>query len=311
MAVSRTADIANRTGQQGNVTSNATTTGTNTTTGTTTTTGRSNTVSSNTERRNIDYLDSASRAALNSLIAGLTGNTGGGGGNFFRGGGSKGGGTNQVAEQANKITQERLNEIATNQAIRGDYSKADAFADATGAMNANLARVLEQAMPTITAGIDAAGTSGSALSALLTQKAADDAAASAAELGLQAAISYGQIQSGFSNVISNLLSQGSESANLLMQALGIAKGSVERGTITSNGSSSQSSNSTQTTNSTQTSTTNESRSATETTTPTLPTTTTKKREATGYGLLGNPVVNASTLGKSAGGTATSSYKQFM
>lgn len=307
MAVSRTADVANRTGQTTNTSSSGSST--NVTTGSNTTTGRSTTNQTSTQKTNIDYLDAASRAALNSLIAGLTGNTGGGGSNFFRGGGNKGGGTNQVAEQANKITQERLNEVAANQAIRGDYSKANAFADATGAMNANLARALEQAMPTITAGIDAAGTSGSALSALLTQQAADDAAASAAELGLQAAISYGQIQSGFSNVISNLLSQGSESANLLMQALGIAKGSVERGTITN--SSTQTTNSSQTTNSTQTSTTNQTDNTTQTTTPTLPTTTTKKREATGYGLLGNPVVNASTLGKSASGTATSSYKQFM
>lgn len=309
MAISRTADLSARTGQTTNSTSNSS--GISNTVGTSTTTGRSFSSSSSTEKRNIDYMDSASRAALNSLIAGLTGSSPSGGGNFFRGGGGSSSGTNQVAQQANQLTQQRLNEVSANQAIRGDYSKANAFADATGAMNANLARALEQSMPTITAGIDAAGTSGSALSALLTQQAADDAAASAAELGLQAAINYGQIQSGFSNVIANLLSQGSESANLLMQALGIAKGSVEKGTVTQNSSQSQSSS--QTTNSSQTTTSNQTANTTQTTTPSLPTTTTKKRQESGYGLLGNPVVTAGTTGlRQAGASnATASYSQFL
>lgn len=205
------------------------------------------------EIRNLDFMDPASRRALNQLLAGLT--TGSGG--------------NAASQAAQEVDRLRLDEIAANQGIRADYSKGQAFADAQGAMNANLARTLELAMPTITAGIDAAGTSGSALSALLTQQAADDAAASAAELGLQAAISYGNIQASLSQTIGSILGQGSEAANLLMQALGIGKGSMERGTITGTQQTTSSSRggSTSTSSTSGTSTTTQQQNQSESTTP--------------------------------------------
>lgn len=195
----------------------------------------SSSASSNTsgvQTTNADYLDSASRKALNDLIKGLTSRDG----------------------AAAQFSEERLNEINTNQANRGDYSKAAAFADSQAAMNANLVQALTASMPAITAGIDAAGTSGSAMSALLTQQAAENAAQQAAQLGLSAAIDYGQLQVGFGNILEQLTAQGDPVTNQLLEALGIAKGASEKSTVktesTTNESSSQSSNSTTTGSST-------------------------------------------------------------
>ncbi len=153
-----------------------------------------------------DYMDPTGRAALTELINSLLK------------------GTNP---EAKKYSDARASEIKTNQAARSDYTKNSAFADAQQAMQANLAKALEQAMPTLTAGIDAAGTSGSAMQALLTQQAATDAARNAAELGLQAAISYGNIQAGFGDILERLTSEGDPVTNQLLQALNISKGSFE------------------------------------------------------------------------------------
>lgn len=188
---------------------------------------------SSTESKVSDYLDPTSRKALEDLIRQLSG-----GGGVVRGPGS------DKYRDVNKYGEQRLKEISTNQANRADYSKANAFADAQAAMASQLAKALEQSMPTLTAGIDAAGTSGSAMQALLTQQAAENAARNAAELGLNAAISYGQLQAGFGDILERLTSEGDPVTNQLMQALGIAKGAYENTTAKSNSSSSQSSNTT-------------------------------------------------------------------
>ena len=181
-------------------------------------TGTSSSITNTSQSQVSDYMDPTGRAALTELINQLL----------------KGGNT-----QAKKYSDARLSEIQTNQAARQDYTKSNAFADAQNAMNANLAKALEQAMPTLTAGIDAAGTSGSAMQALLTQQAAENAARSAAELGLNAAISYGQIQAGFGDILERLTSEGDPVTNQLLQALSISKGSMENtksyGTSTTTG----------------------------------------------------------------------------
>lgn len=196
-----------------------------------------------------DYMDPVSRAALNQLIQSLSGATS----QFDRNNDGK------DAGNANKYGQIRLEEIAANQASRGDYSKSNAFQDALGAMNSQLAKGIESQMPTITAGIDAAGTSGSAMAALLTQQAAQDAARNAAELGLTAAVNYGQLQVGFGDIIERLSKEGDPSTNQLLAALGIAKGASENTTTisSSKGSSSTTSNETATSTSTNTTSGNE------------------------------------------------------
>lgn len=184
---------------------------------------------SSNESKVSDYLDPTSRKALERLIRQLS-----------SGGDVRGPGSDRF-EQANQYGEQRLKEISTNQANRADYSKANAFSDAQAAMASQLAKALEQAMPTLTAGIDAAGTSGSAMQALLTQQAAENAARNAAELGLNAAISYGQLQAGFGDILERLTAQGDPTTNQLMQALGIAKGAYENTKASSSSSSSQNS----------------------------------------------------------------------
>ena len=214
--------MASQAGLQANLTNNAgstiTQSGVKNSVQTGVSTGTSSSKTNTSQSQVSDYMDPTGRAALTELINALL----------------KGGNT-----QAQKYSDARLSEIKTNQAARQDYTKGNAFADAQNAMNANLAKALEQAMPTLTAGIDAAGTSGSAMQALLTQQAAENAARSAAELGLNAAISYGQIQAGFGDILERLTSEGDPVVNQLLQALNISKGSMENtkssGTSTTTG----------------------------------------------------------------------------
>ena len=186
------------------------------------------------ETKTADYLDPVARAALNKLLASIS----------------------DPKSAINKYSQERLGEINKNQQLRGDYSKSAAFADAIGAMNSQLSKALEQQMPTVTAGIDAAGTSGSAMSALLTRQAATDAANNAAELGLQAAIQYGQIQTGFGDILERLTKDGDPAANQLLGALNIAKGASEVSSSSSSSSESKSGTSSKTITGTETITEN-------------------------------------------------------
>lgn len=188
--------------------------------------------SSSRETKTADYLDPVARAALNKLLASIS----------------------DPKSAINQYSQERLGEINKNQQLRGDYTKSAAFADAIGAMNSQLSKAIEQQMPTITAGIDAAGTSGSAMSALLTRQAATDAANKAAELGLQAAIQYGQIQTGFGDILERLTAGGDPATNQLLGALNIAKGASEVSSSSSSSSQRQSGTSTQTTTGTSTTT---------------------------------------------------------
>lgn len=223
-----------------NAKGSTTSTGVKTSTGTSTST----TSGSSRETKIADYLDPVAREALNKLLGNLS----------------------NPNSQANKYGQERLNEIATNQSLRGDYTKSKAFADAIGAMNSQLAKGIESQMPTITAGIDAAGTSGSAMSALLTQTAAENAARNAAELGLNAAISYGQIQTGFGNILEQLTAEGDPVTNQLLSALNIAKGASESSTTT--GSMSQTQKGSNTSVEVSTGTTTENKKIKEEDTPT-------------------------------------------
>jgi len=194
-----------------------------------TTTGVSNTTGSSSSREtvNMDYLDPVARKALNDLINTL----------------SAGGTPEQRAQM-----EQRLNEIVTNQGIRDQYSQANAFSQAQGAANSQLSKALQAALPQIAASVDAAGTSGSSFSGLLTQQAAADAANIAAEQGLQASVAYGQIQAGLSGVLEQLTRTDQDPiVNGLIQALNIAKGSIEAGSKTSSGSNSSTTTGTETT----------------------------------------------------------------
>ena len=137
-------------------------------------------------------------------------------------------------------------EIAANQAQRQGYSKGAAVADSAAAASAQMAQALEAMLPAITAGVDSAGTSGSAMAALLSNKAAESVSRNAAQLQLEAAISYGQIANQASGVIAELLKIDDKAADRFLQGLDIAKGAITsttditNRTIRESGSSSKS-----------------------------------------------------------------------
>lgn len=150
-------------------------------------------------------MDDQSLAALQALIKQLAG-----------------GGTNEDKERLSSIRSE----IGANQAQRGDYSKGAAFHDAEAAAAAQMHNALKQLLPTITAGIDSAGTSGSAMAALLSTEAAEATSRNAAQLKLDAAVNYGQIANQASGVIAELLKIDNPVNRQLLEALNIAKGAV-------------------------------------------------------------------------------------
>jgi hypothetical protein len=99
-------------------------------------TGSSSSVTNNNSVQNIDQtvttntqnMTGKSLAALELLIQQLLG-----------------GGTNQQARQMAK----RQQEIQANQALRSDYTKEAAFADAQGAMNHLLQQAMESSLPAL------------------------------------------------------------------------------------------------------------------------------------------------------------------
>ena len=186
--------------------------------------GRETSSSSSTVQSSTQNMTSTALAALDSLILGLSGGT-------SSKGNPKGTKANTAAAEAIKRTEAQYNQQVLNaQQLQSDYSKSAAFADSQAAVAATLADALKQAMPTITAGIDSAGTSGSALSALLTQRAAADAAAEGAKLGLSAAIDYGNIAVAAGNTATGLLQSGNPLVNALLESLNVAKGAVQNTT---------------------------------------------------------------------------------
>lgn len=172
--------------------------------------------SSGTRTTKNQNMDDQSLAALQALIKQLAG-----------------GGSEEDKERMGTIRSE----IGANQAQRGQYSKDAAFYDSENAAAAQMTNALKKLLPTITAGIDAAGTSGSAMAALLSTEAAEATARNAAQLKLDAAVNYGQIANQASGVISELLKIDNPVNRQLLEALGIAKGAVTSSVETTNQSS--------------------------------------------------------------------------
>lgn len=121
---------------------------------------------------------------------------------------------------ANKEMQkERAGEVDTNQALRDQYTKDAAFADAQGAMNAMLQQALAELLPGLTRAADGAGASASSLRALMTQQAGAEAAQRAAQLGLDAATNYGNISGNYSGIIEALTRPDTQSLGVLAELL--------------------------------------------------------------------------------------------
>lgn len=306
--------MVSRTSGMGSVTNQSVNTGGKTTTqaGTTTTTGNSSTRGGSNESQTFDLknMTGSSLLALEQLINGLSGPM------DIRGpiGRNKSGENNTAVQSLLNLSKTYQASLTKAANLGDDYSKSAAFQDSAAASAAQLAEALEQSMPTITAGIDAAGTSGSALSALLTQRAAEDAAAQAAKLGLDAAIAYGQINAQSQSAVASLLGQGDPATNALLAALGIAKGAVQTGTVKSSGSNWSNTNSSQT--QTSVGTTNESGQTQTSTTKTTPTGTSSSGSKTGSvqsSGSGQSLITPSAYRTPGGNSANSgntSYSQF-
>lgn len=148
-----------------------------------------------------------------------------------------GGGTQAMGQEK----AARQEELAKLNQQRAGYTKEAALADATGAQAQAMRQVLEKLLPTINAGAAGAGTSANSMRALMTQKAALESSQAASALGLQAAVNYGNINNGTSQIISGLLSQADPATAALLNALNIAKGAVTttNGTQTTKGATSQ------------------------------------------------------------------------
>lgn len=163
---------------------------------------------------NIDTMSAQGRQAMTRLLAQLAA-----------------GGT----DEQRAILEEQMR---TLQGIRGDkedYSRETALGDAEGLMQTMLQRSMEEALPSILMAGQGAGTSGSAITALLSQDLATRAAGQAAGVGVDAVQGYGSILAQLTGQ-EVAATQGMEDQALaaLMEALGIDAGSMKRGSQTTN-----------------------------------------------------------------------------
>jgi len=167
-----------------------------------------------TSQSSTQNMDPQSLAVLNALIKQL----------------ATGGTANMQEDRAAK--QGEINTLTTN---RVGYSKEAAFADAQGLMAQTMRQALEKLVPGINTGALGAGSSQSSMRALLTQRAAENAAEASSAQGLNAAVQYGGVANNMSSILANLIGQQDPATAALLQALNVAKGA----TVNTSGSSSQ------------------------------------------------------------------------
>jgi len=140
---------------------------------------------------------------------------------------------------------QRSSEIQRNREQQGKYSKEAAFADAAALSGKFSRQLLEQVMPQISKAIEASGTSGGAVGGLLAQDAAARVAEAQASLGLQASTQYGQISNQLAAILADLAKSQDPAMQALLQALGLAKGTIELGSASSTGTSTKTGTSTE------------------------------------------------------------------
>ena len=147
-----------------------------------------------------------------------------------------GGGT---AEQK-KNSKERDLVTAVVQDLLQQYSKQQAFTDASGLMALNLKRSQEANAPAIAKSIEGAGTSASSMQGLLASNLANDSALAASALGADQAKAYGGIQTNLSSLLENLSRPDNTIITALNNALNTAKGATINRSVVTDSSQSQS-----------------------------------------------------------------------
>lgn len=177
---------------------------------------------------NQDFMSQAGRQAMEQLLAQL----------------SAGGTPAQRAIQEQQMrTMQQLDAQATN------YTRETALGDAEGLMQQMLQQTLEQVMPSIMLAQSSAGTSGDAISALLSQDLATRASQGAATAGVGAVADYGQVLASLMGNKSQLAgNQQDDVLASLLQLLQTDVGSASRGTVATKGSARTTNTGTQTTN---------------------------------------------------------------
>jgi hypothetical protein len=160
---------------------------------------------------NIDTMSDAGREGMNQTLAQLLA-----------------GGT----DEQRRIQEEQLKSIQNLREQQQSYTRDTALADAEGLMQKLLRQGLEGGMPQIQLAQSGAGTSGNALSALLTQDLATRSAESAASAGVNAVGSYGSILAQLTGQEASATG-GLEDivTKALLNALQIDKGSMQRGEV--------------------------------------------------------------------------------
>lgn len=191
-----------------NTQTNQTTTGTATRDSTSTTDERSTT------DFNIDTMSQSGRQAMQQLLATLSA-----------------GGT----EEQRRILQEQLQTLQNVRGRQEDYTRETALADSEGMVQRTLQQALEESLPSILLAGAGAGTSGGAISALLTQDMAARAAGEAATVGTNAVQGYGGILAQLTGQeVAAGQNMEDQALEALLGALGIDSGSMKRGQQTTN-----------------------------------------------------------------------------
>ena len=157
---------------------------------------------------NIDNMDPATRQAYNQFITQL-----------------QGGGNSAMQQQQQAFLQ-------TIQALQGNlqnFSPEAATAMAQGNVQGLTRQLMEQIMPQITGAQEAAGLSGDALTALLSQDAAARTAEAQQRAILEAMMGFGQLNNQAAQALIQGTSQMDPLTAAMMGALQIGKGSVQQG----------------------------------------------------------------------------------
>ena len=182
------------------------------TTGTSNGSNSSNTSQQGTSTTNTTNMDPKSLAMLQVLIGQLMGN----------------GTQQQIRDRAAR--QSEINNVTQQ---RAGYSKEAAFGDAQGLMAQTMRQLLEKNLPTMVRARDAAGTSGSALQALMVNDLQARTAEAASAQGLNAAVQYGGVANGMSSILEQLTRPNDSQTTALLNAFNVLKGAVTSSTTNS------------------------------------------------------------------------------
>jgi hypothetical protein len=127
-----------------------------------------------------------------------------------------------------------LNKLLTSM---GSYTTEKAFSDSSTAMDGLLRQLRETSSPTIARAVEASGTSGSSMSALLSNDADARNAQAAAKVGTDLAAQYGGITANLFGTAGSMSNIDATATTALLQAIEDMKISTGQSQSTSSGSS--------------------------------------------------------------------------